>query len=269
MGRPMPSKPMKQGIGRFMRNHNPDVRISMEVDEDEDDIYEYIGQFKNDMRHGLLGICFFKNGDFYAGGWRRDKMDTSQQETRDCFREAVQIKNDGLERYVGEFRENLRHGRGILYNEDFFESGKLWKIQVFKGSFVHNEKDGEGYLQVMEFSEFPCDQPSVRYFKQVRHNGNLHQREIVLKSDLTSIFDLLYPAQISEEGPLEGHDVMEEKQKQNGRLGLTCLEELDTMTKINEYVHKYPRIDLDWSASKQVAQWLFDIHMPPRVIEKF
>lgn len=50
----------------------------------------------------------------------------------------------------------------------------------------------------------------------------------------------------------------------------TCLEEIDSYTKINELVGKYPRIDKEWTASKQVSQWLFAIRMPhDQVINKF
>lgn len=49
----------------------------------------------------------------------------------------------------------------------------------------------------------------------------------------------------------------------------TCLEELDSYTKINELVQKYPKIDTEWLPEKQVSQWLFAIQMPQNILEIF
>jgi hypothetical protein len=34
---------------------------------------------------------------------------------------------------------------------------------------------------------------------------------------------------------------------------ISCIEELDCYTKINELIQKYPRLDTEWQAEKQVA----------------
>ena len=49
------------------------------IDTNDIKIKEYIGQFKDDKKHGLFGTCYFKNGDYYSGGWKDDKMDTTLQ----------------------------------------------------------------------------------------------------------------------------------------------------------------------------------------------
>jgi hypothetical protein len=51
---------LKHGLGRFL-----------------DQTGEYIGQFRDNQRHGNMGKLFYKNGDFYAGGWKNDMRDTS------------------------------------------------------------------------------------------------------------------------------------------------------------------------------------------------
>ena len=38
-------------------------------DKDKRSNYEYIGQWKNNLREGP-GKCFFYNGDFYVGDWK-------------------------------------------------------------------------------------------------------------------------------------------------------------------------------------------------------
>lgn len=49
----------------------------------------------------------------------------------------------------------------------------------------------------------------------------------------------------------------------------TCLEELDSYSKIQELVLRYPKLDTEWLPEKQVSQWLFSIQMPQSVIEVF
>jgi len=49
----------------------------------------------------------------------------------------------------------------------------------------------------------------------------------------------------------------------------TCLEELDSLTKINELVLKYPKIDKEWQADHQVSQWLMAIQMSQSIIDTF
>jgi len=62
--------------------------------------YEYIGEFKNDMRHGQMGKCFFFNGDFYAGPWKEDMMDTYET----VGLAGILIRKDGMLRYFGGFK---------------------------------------------------------------------------------------------------------------------------------------------------------------------
>ena len=56
---------MPQGLGRFIKSSEGSKN------------YEYIGEFKDGLRDGELGKCFFNDGSFYAGSWSKDLMDTS------------------------------------------------------------------------------------------------------------------------------------------------------------------------------------------------
>lgn len=49
----------------------------------------------------------------------------------------------------------------------------------------------------------------------------------------------------------------------------TCLEELDSYSKILNLVLRYPKLDVEWLPEKQVSQWLFSIQMPNEVIDVF
>lgn len=61
-----------------------------------------------------MGKCFFYNGDFYAGPWKNDKMDTTF-DFQGLIHHAILIQKDGLYRYFGQFKDNLKSGRGVEY----------------------------------------------------------------------------------------------------------------------------------------------------------
>ena len=63
----------RHGMGRFIKNSNPE---QIKLTQEKSQPYEYIGMFKSNMRHGSMGKCFFYNGDFYAGSWKNDMMDS-------------------------------------------------------------------------------------------------------------------------------------------------------------------------------------------------
>ena len=61
------------------------------------------------------------NGDFYAGPWRDDMMDTTQPSNGPASQsqDGVLIQNDGMLRYFGGFKANQMHGWGVIYLEKF------------------------------------------------------------------------------------------------------------------------------------------------------
>ena len=69
-----------------------------------------------------MGKCFFYNGDFYAGSWKNDMMDTDINQDGP-IQDAILIQNEGQNRYLGKFQENLKHGQGIEYLEQPMENG--------------------------------------------------------------------------------------------------------------------------------------------------
>ena len=49
-----------------------------------------------------MGKCFYNNGDFYAGSWVNDKMDTTSAPMHNgVYRDSILIENDGASRYIG------------------------------------------------------------------------------------------------------------------------------------------------------------------------
>lgn len=78
---------VRHGVGRFKTN------------DQQHDAFEYIGEFNNDQRSGKMGKCFFANGDFYAGGWHDDLMESHKD--YGVVQDSILIKEDGLFRYFG------------------------------------------------------------------------------------------------------------------------------------------------------------------------
>lgn len=124
------------------------------------DVYgnmEYIGNFKNDMKHGN-GIFTFSNGNVYTGDFKDDKMDgigqmiySSNDEYIGCW-ENGQKNGMGIYKweegstYIGEFKNSKMDGYGTCYDKN----GKLiyegeWKNNLIhgKGTFIWEE--GKSY----------------------------------------------------------------------------------------------------------------------------
>ena len=60
-----------------------------------------------------MGKCFFFNGDFYAGPWKEDMMDTYET----VGLAGILIRKDGMLRYFGGFKAGQMQGWGVLYEE--------------------------------------------------------------------------------------------------------------------------------------------------------
>ena len=85
--------------------------------------YIYLGEWKDDKRHGEHGILKDKNNMIYNGDWKDDKKDGNG-----AYYEKGKIK------YDGEWKNDLYDGKGILYfgKNDWikakFKKGKCKKI---------------------------------------------------------------------------------------------------------------------------------------------
>jgi hypothetical protein len=129
-------KMLRHGIGRFI------------AEED----YEYIGEFKNNQRSGKMGKCFCANGDFYAGGWRDDLMESHKE--YGVVQDSILITRDGLERYFGQFKEGMKHGKGTSYSEREPSGNNLYhEIHIYKGYFVKDERHGKGELYILRVKD--------------------------------------------------------------------------------------------------------------------
>lgn len=160
-GKPKKAKTKKRlirhGLGKFVKKST--------TDEDKDG-YEYIGTFKNDLRHGLRGTCFYENGDFYSGPWRNDQHDSSiikilnkSRQSPQSFTNAILIQNGGADRFIGSFDLGQYHGNGMLYKEQQSDIGT--EISIYTGKFSNGLKHGQGRLQTIRCAELASDDQQV------------------------------------------------------------------------------------------------------------
>ena len=111
-----------------------------------------------------MGKCFFYNGDFYAGSWKNDMMDTDLNQDGP-IQDAILIQNDGMYRYFGKFIENLKHGLGVEYLELPECNGK-YEINIYKGTFKQGLRHGKGDLQVLKNGQ-------IEYYMQYYKHGEM------------------------------------------------------------------------------------------------
>lgn len=133
------NKNQKNGKGRFLYPNG--------------DIYQ--GQWENDKRNGE-GKLFFKRGGtnefeggYYEGGFVNDQMDNIGE---------LHSKTRIL--YDGEFRANLRHGHGKLYDEQ----GKFSLVEYFQGvkKETLSEWGGKPNIQILKIMPASTSKPVLR-----------------------------------------------------------------------------------------------------------
>ena len=65
--------------------------------------YEYHGPWKDNLRDGIRGTCFYYSGDLYVGDWKMGK--------RHGVGELFMRRGD---KYKGEWRNDMMEGKGTL-----------------------------------------------------------------------------------------------------------------------------------------------------------
>lgn len=120
---------------------------------------EYEGEFKNNSRTGY-GVLTTPSGYKWKGEWRDDKRNGQGKAFRngqlqrqgiwknneytgtgciegDCQNGSGTFVYPTYERYIGEWKDGIRHGQGIFYDKD----GK-----VYNGEWQNDLKHGKGKL---------------------------------------------------------------------------------------------------------------------------
>ena len=90
----------------------------------ENGIY-YIGQWKNDMKHGKGTLYKKDNSLIYEGDFENDK-----------YNGFGKLNEENGDYYIGEWKDGLKHGLGKLYNKK--------KNIIYEGNFENGMRNGIG-----------------------------------------------------------------------------------------------------------------------------
>ena len=113
---------------------------------------KYVGTFRQGLRHGK-GTLYFADSTYITGDWvEGEYMGNSQIEpgrvgciVGDCTNgRGTYIFKDGIAKYVGDFRNGMPHGDGVIY----YANGERYVGHWAEGNF-----DGEGTLFFSDSSE--------------------------------------------------------------------------------------------------------------------
>ena len=90
--------------GSILRNARDGYGVYICADKEKRSNYEYLGYWKNNLRDGPDGKCFFYSGDLYVGDWKQGKRHGAHGDH--FYRKG--------ERYTGEWKNDMKDGMGTL-----------------------------------------------------------------------------------------------------------------------------------------------------------
>mmetsp|Transcript_9364 Transcript_9364/g.14214 ORF Transcript_9364/g.14214 Transcript_9364/m.14214 type:complete len:270 (+) Transcript_9364:155-964(+) len=121
--------------------------------------YEYHGPWKDDLRDGKDGKCFYYDEDFYIGDWKKDKRDGSG--------ELFFSRKYKEKRYIGKWRNDYMHGRGTLISSGGNQPGQQGGQEHYEGDFHKGMKHGIGILKVtMNYQRYSAKPREVKVYEQ-------------------------------------------------------------------------------------------------------
>ena len=127
-GTQLHKKEMYKYVGSFRFGLKDGDVGQLEYIDDESEVAEYTGGFKDDKFHGM-GILSLRDGTLFKGEFDYGKK-----------KEGI-IKYSNGEEYTGPFKDNKREGYGIMK----YNSG-----EQYCGDFVADVKEGKGILTIMD-----------------------------------------------------------------------------------------------------------------------
>lgn len=97
----------------------------------------YQGEWKNDMKHGHGAMYWLDLNEYYIGSWMNDLQDGQGEHTwkEEPPEMMARIQKQMCNRYIGGFKEGMRHGKGIFY----YANGAK-----YQGEWEKNQKHGRG-----------------------------------------------------------------------------------------------------------------------------
>ena len=146
-------------------------------------IQEYDINYNN--KYTGYGKIIFENGDYYIGGFKNGLINgkgilyygnIKSTVYFDYYIYAFDNKSDEekknieiikIDYYIGEFKDKLKHGKGLAY----FKNGQKYRGEFINGKFEGNGKfiDGYGNYYIGEFKKGSRHGKGILYDK----NGNI------------------------------------------------------------------------------------------------
>lgn len=95
----------------------------------------YEGEWHNDKRHGKGKFLWKESGSYYIGDFVEGRMEGNGEIVYAFSAQAPSVQFVQSNRYLGEFKDSLRNGKGTFY----YANGA-----VYKGQWENNLKNGQG-----------------------------------------------------------------------------------------------------------------------------
>ena len=110
---------------------------------------KYTGQFHMDKKHGQ-GTMIYACGDKYQGSWVKDcRHGIGILESFDANPFANPFRGHG---YKGGFKDNLRHGRGVLYDMKYCDGHVVRLDHYVDGHWVKDVIEGLAFMHYSKTS---------------------------------------------------------------------------------------------------------------------
>eukprot|EP00347_Sterkiella_histriomuscorum_P007834 403347387 len=138
--------------GQILRNLRDGFGVYICSDKEKRSNYEYIGNWKNNLRDGE-GKCYFYSGDLYVGAWKQGKRHGQGDHFyRKGERYTGDWKNDMKDgtgtlvssngaKYVGRFKQDRKHLEGQMILPDGTTYQETWEYGVLKDHKKIKEAD--------------------------------------------------------------------------------------------------------------------------------
>ena len=201
---------MYKYVGSFKFGMKDGEAGQLEYIDDDAEVQEYTGGFKEDKFHGM-GILYLRSGQLFKGEFDMGSMkegimkyENGEEYTgpfKDGKREGYGImKYNNGEQYCGDFVADLKEGKGILSHFDTVING-VWKGDILVMG-QHKQADGV-YFGSFDAKKLPCGKGIFSYENGYIYQGNwkngLQHGWGTFKDD-TSIYEGLWENGVKTEG---------------------------------------------------------------------
>ena len=174
-------------IGHFKNGKRDGYGEFLDLTDNMEDTYR--GYWKNDVYHGK-GVLRNNNGNIrYDGEWKYGMKDGFGQH-------YMYFCGGYIEKYVGDFKQNKKHGYGIDYEGyNDVDTDKISYIKEYSGWWENDEKNGDGlcYHNGLLFYEGEMKDDNENGFgRRFYQDGTLQYEGYFKDNDYNGIGKLFY-----------------------------------------------------------------------------